>query len=166
MIYLNYEKAQGVFDSHDPLAVTIAQHVHSFMISEEMRFSNPFRPSEPFDMCYFYFSLVRAAGTFLGRKVHTGLEAEFKVFPFDPPEIREETWRRFPFVQSGLAAIYLSQVEADSQVGGADFDLGFACAVACRSINAQVIAAIQSNYLDVLECTGDDFDHWLEGFNT
>jgi hypothetical protein len=166
MIYLNYEKAQGMFDSHDPVAVGVVRHVNSFMISEEMRYLNPFRPSKPFDMCYFYYSLARAVGTFLGRIVHTGLEADYKVLAFNRPDLRQEEWRTFPFVDLGLATLYISQVESDSVAGGIDFDLGFACAVACRTINSQIITDFQSAPLEFKEHAGDDFDRWLESFNS
>jgi hypothetical protein len=163
MIFLNYEKAQGIFDCDDPLAIQVATHVNAFMISEEMRYEHPFLPCKPFDMCYFYYSVVRAVGSFLGRTVCTGLEADYKILAFNKPDLREEAWMAFPFVSLGLASLYVSQVEADSQAGGLDFDLGFACAVACRALTAQRIAAMQSGPLCL---PANDFDSWLAGFNT
>jgi hypothetical protein len=166
MIYLNYEKAQTVFDSGDRLAVRIASYLHRFMISEGTQETTDPHPIRPFDMCYFYYSVIRAIGPFLGRVVHSGLEATYVVSIINKPCLEQEAWSAFPFVKLGIATTYLSQVQDDSRVSGIDFDLGFACLVACKSFDLQAICALQNDPLEVQEGTGNDFDQWLAGFNS
>ncbi len=162
MIYMNYEEAQHVFDSADPKAKAIVERVNSFMISDEMRFSD-LRPLYAFDMCFFYQSLLRAVGSYIAQDVHSGLRDVPAVMAVHFPDFTVPSWGQCDFVACGLAKKYVDQIRAQSVPSGCQFDVGFACAVASKSIDNQFLADLRSP----THCfeTKDDFESWLSGFN-
>jgi hypothetical protein len=136
------------------------------MISEEVQSAYGPRPIKPFDMCYFYYSIASAVGTYIGRAVHTELESDYKILAVNLPNLWQDKWSNLSFVKSGLAELYIRQVENDSIPEGTEFDLGFACSVASRAINTEVIAALQDSALETPTRGSEGFDRWLEGFTS
>jgi len=165
MTYLNYEKGQSLFDSRNDLVIKTARMVHSFMIANQQMGPDRLRPSKPFDMYYFYMSLAQVLAEFYQKPIPKFLPEGCKVSAFNRPDFLRGSWIGFPFVDLGIAAAYVNKVEADSDAGGTDFDLEFACKVACQAFDADAIKTIQNGSLQIADHSGDDFDSWLSGFN-
>lgn len=162
MIYLHYDDAQQAFDLADPHAKIIIERVNSFMISDAMRHSG-WRPKHPFDMRYFYASLVRVVGLFFGRSLRSGLEDASQIIPVNFPDLTISSWRQFDFVICGLAELYVAELRRSAAISGSSFDVEFACTVACNSIDRSLLPALKSKTES--NEIGDDFDQWLAGFN-
>jgi hypothetical protein len=162
MIYIDYERAQQAFDGADQHARLIIGRTNSFMISDTMRHSD-LRPRSPFDMRYFYHSLVSAVGQFLGRPLRSGLEGHFQIIATHYPDLTAVNWKQYDFVTCGLADTFLTEIRKTSGDSGSAFDVEFACAVACNAIDNQLLVALRT--MNESSEVGDDFDNWLAGFN-
>jgi hypothetical protein len=165
MTYLNYEKGQSLFDSRNDLVMKTSRMVHSFMIANQQMGPDRLRPSKPFDMYYFYLSLAQVLAEFYQKPIPKFLPEDCKVLAFNRPDFRLGSWIGFPFVDLGIAAAYVDKVEADSDAGGTDFDLDFACKVACQAFDAKAIKTIQNGSHPMEDRSGDDLESWLSGFN-
>jgi hypothetical protein len=162
MIYLHYPEAHQAFSMADQPAKTIMAGINAFMISDTMRHSD-LRPLCPCDMRYFYHSIVSAIGKHVGRTFHSGLEGCYEVMPMNYPDLKASSWVQYDFVAAGLAETYVEWVRGSGTEAGYNFDVVFACAVACRSIDNKLVAELTT--MKERETRGNEFEEWLAGFN-
>lgn len=159
-MYLHYEEAhEQAFDRGDEDSKAIIRCLNSFMISEEHLAVHPLFP---FDMHYFYRSLISVIGQFRGRTLRSGLDDLDKINGVNFPNLTNPEWEQYAFVTSGLAEKYIDEIRKSSTTDGSSFDVTFACTVASKSIDSRWLLAWQRPAEGI---ENDDFDQWLAGFN-
>ena len=159
-LYVNYEEAQRRLDDSEPFVVRTLTAVHRVMLENANRI---LQPVCPFDMRYFYDAILRTIASEYDFELATDEAAHCRVSVRNPPDLSRPILKQSDFVQSGLARRFIHVVESESVADGCEFDLGFACEVAARSLDSATLNAI----VDGIGKKGnrnDTYETWLEGF--
>jgi hypothetical protein len=161
MMYLRYQEAhEQVFERGDEDAKAIVRCVNSVMIRDNLLST---RPLFPFNMHYFYHSLIYLIGRHLGKTLRSGLDNLDKINGVNYPHLANPDWSRYDFVRDGLADEYIGEVCKASTAFGSSFDVTFACIIASESIERNWLSAMQRQERVVED--HDDFEQWLAHFN-
>jgi len=159
-LYLNYEEAQRWFDSDELFVVRIVSAVHRSLLANA---NQTLQPQSPFDMRYFYGAIVRAVAGHQNVAPPAQDSEPCKILASNIPDLESAEWKASYFVQSGLAAGFVELVQRDSEAGGCEFDLGFACQIAARALDRETLHSI-SGSIGAKRKSGESFDEWVEGF--
>ena len=162
MTFLNYEEAQHIFDSADPVAVTIGEIIHSYMLDKFN--SSGLSTVIPFDMLYFYHAVCSAVGKVRGKPVHSAMAPHQSILNVPMRKLVKPTSLVELFVTSGLAEAFVQQVQTDSTANGFPFDSSFGFEIARFAFTDERLSYLLSDQVDRKPPRLNDFDSWAESW--
>jgi len=162
-LYTHYEAAQQQLDGNDLFVVRALTLIHQSMLKKA---NSGMKPAFPFDMQYYYDSLIRSLACDYDHVVEPVEPSLPSVSAVNIPELSEPRWQETHFVQTGKALRFIELVKRESKQGGSPFDLSFACGIAADAFNEASLVLVEDGVGKRVERSGDEFDDWLQGFNS
>lgn len=136
-IYLNYEEAHRRLEEADLFVVRALSAIHRSMLNNA---NSRLVPSCPFDVQYYYDSLVRTLAIAYKHPLQQQALPEASVSAINIPQLDCVSWRNSSFVRNGMAENFIGLVKCESREGGRAFDLSFACAIASDALDDNALA--------------------------
>jgi broad specificity polyphosphatase/5'/3'-nucleotidase SurE len=161
-LYIHYDEAQRELDGKDLFAVRTLTAIHRSMLKNA---NSAMKPAFPFDMQYYYDSLVRSMAINYNHPVETVGSTVPNIFAVNIPDVSQSQWQGTEFVKTGKAQAFIELVRRESKQAGNQFDLSFACEIAADAFDATTLASIEDGIGKRIEPVEDQFDDWLQGFN-
>jgi hypothetical protein len=161
-LYVNYDQAQQRLDDTDLFSVRALAAIHRAMLENA---NQSLKPLFPFDIRYFYDTTIRAIADHYEYNVPSAPETVCGIVAMNIPDVDTVHWRDSFFGQSSLADRFIQLVLSESEADGCPFDLGFACAIAAKALDADALEFIRRGMGRKAPTTDNAFDDWLDGFS-
>ena len=160
-MFLNTEAAPALFQTEDLFIVATLNAIHEVMVFGAGR---PLRPNAPFDLLFFYCTVVESLAQRLRYALAVRLPDCQNATAINVPDLQSGAFRETFFVTSGLATAFRDAVRRRTSADGVPFDESYAMAIAALAFDAPTVAAIEGSK-GKRYVRSDDWEDFLRGFN-